>query len=37
VMGMAKGEPQTLMPLAFADHREHIRKTRPTTHPGFRL
>jgi len=36
-MGMAKGEPQTRVPLAFADHRDHIGQTRPAAHPGFRL
>ena len=37
VMGMAKGEPQTPVPLAFADHRDHIGQTRPAAHPGFRF
>jgi hypothetical protein len=37
VMGMAEGEPQALVPLAFANHRDHVGKTGPPAHPRFGL
>jgi hypothetical protein len=37
VMGMTEGEPQVLVPLAFANHRDHVGKTRSPAHPRFGL
>ena len=37
VMSMTEREPQTLVRFAFADHRDHVGKTRTPAHPGLRL
>jgi len=37
VMGVAKGEPQTLMSLASSDHRHHVGKAGAPSHPGLRI
>src|SRR6516165_3721383 len=37
MVGVAEGEPQPVVTLTFADHRDHVGKTGPSAHPRFWL